>query len=106
MGHFDGLSGQDLAARALSSTARERLHDPGMVRGAVLTVAIVVAAVGFGRAGTASPPATGSAVAISAGLAHTCALTVARGVKCWGSNSHDELGDGTKTNSLVPVAVS
>lgn len=37
---------------------------------------------------------------------HSCAVTVAGGVKCWGSNAYGELGDGTTTNRLTPFDVS
>jgi hypothetical protein len=47
-----------------------------------------------------------SVARISGGFAHTCAVTDAGAVSCWGSNSHGQLGNGTTTDELVPVQVS
>jgi alpha-tubulin suppressor-like RCC1 family protein len=45
------------------------------------------------------------AVAIAPGWAHTCAITAAGGVKCWGRNESGQLGDGTNLDSIVPLSI-
>lgn len=51
-------------------------------------------------------PAQPAAAAIAAnGGDHTCALLADGSLRCWGGNGHGQLGDGSRADARVPVAV-
>ena len=59
---------------------------------------------------TDSPPTaprfTVVPVSVSAGAYYTCGVTPSGAAYCWRYNTEGELGNGTTTGSLTPVAVS
>ena len=57
------------------------------------------------QAGSTDDSALTGIVAISAGDYHTCALTDAQTVKCWGRGYYGRLGNAERTDSSIPVNV-
>jgi alpha-tubulin suppressor-like RCC1 family protein len=47
-----------------------------------------------------------SGVAISTGYLHSCVLRASGDVACWGLGTYGNLGNGSNTDSVVPVSVS
>lgn len=65
-------------------------------------------AAGVAESAAAAPAAVlpaARAKAVTAGFVHSCALTTTGGVRCWGYGADGELGSGSKTTSVTPVAV-
>ncbi|RYY02884.1 MAG: PKD domain-containing protein [Gammaproteobacteria bacterium] len=49
---------------------------------------------------------SGSIISLASGYKHSCAVTSAGRVKCWGYNLQGQLGIGTTTDSPVPVQIA
>jgi alpha-tubulin suppressor-like RCC1 family protein len=57
-------------------------------------------------AATSTMGLSSGVVEIAAGSGHSCARLSTGEVRCWGRNTEGQLGDGSNTNSSVPVTVS
>jgi alpha-tubulin suppressor-like RCC1 family protein len=70
-----------------------------------LAVAAAAGAVVTGASARPEAPAPPTVVQIATGFRHTCAITSAGRVMCWGSNAFGQLGDRTRTTRRRPVEV-
>ena len=52
------------------------------------------------------PPVDAAFASVSAGLLHTCGVTVTNHMYCWGWNRDGEIGDGSTTDRVYAMAVS
>jgi len=108
-----------VATAAETSTTLSSSRNPSTVGQSVTLTARIKALGGGAPTGTMTfrngADAMGSPVAvdtigvgksIAAGIFHTCALTDAAGVKCWGYNSVGQLGNNATTDSAIPVDVT
>lgn len=64
------------------------------------------AASGIAVLPTPVPSLQSGVVAVTAGAEHSCAVTAAGALQCWGANISGQLGDGSRNDSPVPVQVS
>lgn len=92
-GSLDGTTTQNAVA-GVATFATASLIDPGTR---------VIAASAAGLDGAVSGPVTVrlAALAVSAGLAHTCILAPGNLAFCWGEDTYGEIGDGATIGSGI-----
>jgi hypothetical protein len=71
----------------------------------VVAILIVVPIMACDGDSTGPVPVGPEVANISAGGAHTCALTSAGRLYCWGFNQYGQVGDATTTNRTTPVLI-
>jgi alpha-tubulin suppressor-like RCC1 family protein len=94
-----GRSGRD----KLTGTPRRR---GWWLRGMIAASVAALVAQALVVAGAATPALATTTPVVSAGGGHACTLMPDSTVWCWGRNTTGQLGNGTATDSLIPIRVS
>ena len=104
-----GAAGAPAAMPTISTThhhGRGPLHRLRVLGAATATV-LAVAGTGLAALGSATPALAKPPLPfVATGGYHSCALMPDQTVWCWGQNIVGQLGDGTHTDSTLPVKVS
>lgn len=99
------LSGRTVAWTS-SDTSIAGVSPTGVVRG-VGVGPVTIVATSEQKSDTARiTVAPRAALSLAVGATHSCALDETGAAHCWGGNASGQLGNGTSTNSLVPLAVA
>lgn len=98
------LSGRTVAW-ASSNQAVATVSTTGLVTG-IADGVTTMTATSEGKSGTAAVTVRFMFASITAGFAHTCGLTGDGVAYCWGANPFFQLGNGSRTPSATPIAVS
>jgi len=109
-GHVDSID-QSTCGIATDNTAYcWGLNDKSQLGTFVESQCFYLPATATGHPGCDLGPAViaglGPVEAIEPGIDHSCALTVAKQVMCWGNNTRGQLGDGTLTARPTPAVVN
>lgn len=73
--------------------------------GSLESTTLTAASAGLTSGNLAVTFGNGNPMNVSAGDSHTCVVLSDQSIKCWGKNDYGQLGNGTTTNSSIPITI-
>jgi len=89
-----------------SDPAIATVNATGQVRGRATGSTTISATSGTATGGATLTVTALEFTVVTAGVWHTCALTVSGPAYCWGANTEGQLGDGSRIDRTMPVPVA